>query len=61
MERLKNLINVLIDEPTNENKKTLINETWLWLVNEYDRTNHDHVVLLTVIKNAIILADQNLD
>ena len=61
MERLKNLINVLMDEPTNENKKTLINETWLWLVNEYDRTNNDHVVLLTVIKNAIILADQNLD
>lgn len=61
MERLKNLINVLIDEPTNENKKTLINETWLWLVHEYDRTNHDHVVLLTAIKNTIILADQNLD
>ena len=61
MERLKNLINVLVDEPTNENKKTLINETWLWLVHEYDRTNHDHVVLLTAIKNTIILADQNLD
>lgn len=57
MEKLKNLINVLMDEPTNENKKTLINETWLWLVNEYDRTNMDHVALLTIIKNAIVLAD----
>ena len=61
MEKLKNLINVLMDEPTNENKKTLINETWMWLVNEYDRTNMDHVALLTIIKNAIVLADQNLD
>lgn len=57
MEKLKNLINVLVDEPTNENKKTLINETWLWLVNEYDRTDINHVALLTTIKNAIILTD----
>ena len=53
MEKIKNLLNTCMNEPTAENRNELINETWVWLVNEYDRTDRTHVILLTAIKNAI--------
>ena len=31
----------------------ILDQTWQWLVNEYDRNNRSHIALITVIYNLL--------
>ena len=55
-EKIKKLIDAYIknDVCKKEDRDKLLNETWLWLVKEYDRSNISHIALITAVKNVII-------
>ena len=52
-DKIKELISMYIrnDAYKKEDIYEILNQTWCWLVNEYDRNNRSHVALITVIYN----------
>ena len=54
--KIKELLGVYLkdDACKKEDRDKLLNETWLWLVKEYDKSNVSHIALITAVKNAII-------
>ena len=55
-DKIKELLGVYLkdDACKKEDRDKLLNETWLWLVKEYDKSNVSHIALITAVKNAII-------
>lgn len=56
MEKIWELLGVYLKDDVckKEDRDKLLNETWLWLVKEYDKSNVSHIALITAVKNAII-------
>ena len=52
-DKIKELIGMYLKDDTykKEEMNEILGQTWQWLVNEYDRNNRSHVVLITVIYN----------
>lgn len=52
-DKIKELIGVYLkdDAYKKEDMDEILDQTWQWLVNEYDRNNRSHVALITVIYN----------
>ena len=52
-DKIKELIGVYLKDDTykKEDMNKILGQTWQWLVNEYDRNNRSHIVLITVIYN----------
>ena len=52
-DKIKELISMYLkdDAYKKEEMDEILGQTWQWLVNEYDRNNRSHIVLITVIYN----------
>lgn len=52
-DKIKELIGMYLKDDTykKEEMNEILGQTWQWLVNEYDRNNRSHIVLITVIYN----------
>ena len=54
-DKIKELIGVYLkdDACKKEDMDEILDQTWQWLVNEYDRNNRSHIALITVIYNLL--------
>ena len=54
-DKIKELISVYLkdDACKKEDMDEILDQTWQWLVNEYDRNNRSHIALITVIYNLL--------
>ena len=54
-DKIKELIGVYLKDDTykKEDRDKILDQTWQWLVKEYDRNNRSHVALITVIYNLL--------
>ncbi len=52
-DKIKELIGVYLKDDTykKEDMNKILDQTWQWLVNEYDRNNRSHIALITVVYN----------
>lgn len=53
MENLKTLLTDVLNHPTAENKKHLISNFKMFLVNEYDKEDRNQVAFILAVMNAL--------